>query len=73
MNAVHGGRKIGFMRTSTNEIGSDAAIVVVAVLLLVIGAWIALGGNFTVGLFAIGCLAALAVVAGLRLVTRHRM
>lgn len=63
--------RIGFMRSSTNDIGGDAALVVVAVWLLVIGAWIALGGNFTAGLFAIGCLAALASVAAIRYVSRR--
>ena len=61
------------MRPSSNEIGSDAALVVMAVWLLVIGAWIALAGKFTVALLALGCLAAFACVAALRYVTRHRV
>lgn len=45
----------------------------VAVWLIVIGAWIALAGRFTVALLAMGTLAAFVSVGALRYVTRHHV
>jgi len=56
---------------SSSETGSDVSLIVVAVWLVIVGAWIALGGQFTVALLAIGVLAGLASIAAFRYVVRH--
>ena len=56
---------------SSSEMGSDVSLIVVAVWLLVVGAWIALGGHFTAALLAVGVLAGLASVVAFRFVVRH--
>jgi len=56
---------------SSNQTGSDVGLIVVAVWLLVVGAWIALGGHSTAALVAVGVLAGLASMAAFRYVVRH--
>lgn len=56
---------------SSSEIGSDVSLIVVAVWLLVVGAWIALGGHSTAALVVVGVLAGLASVAAFHFVVRH--